>query len=88
MFALDFLIALLPTASLRFSSWLPTKSRGVSKDVRGNLAKSSLTFVVYEWQRGLLGVSDWPKPSRGLSPVLYSQYMSPLHSVAKDESQA
>lgn len=30
MFALNFLIALLSTASLKFSSWLPTKTRGVS----------------------------------------------------------
>ena len=30
MFALDFLIALFSTAALRFSSWLPTKTRDIS----------------------------------------------------------
>lgn len=68
MFALDFLIPLLSTASLGFSSWLATKTRGVSQDVRGSLAKSSLTFVVYRWQRGLLGISNCPKPSKGTFP--------------------
>lgn len=68
MFALDSVIALLSAASLRFPSWLPTKSRGVSWGVRESLAKSSFTLVVCGWQEDLWGISNWPKPSKGNFP--------------------
>lgn len=63
MFALDPVISLLSTASLGFSSWLPTKSRGIPWGVRESWAKSSFTFVVYGWQEDLCDICNWPKPS-------------------------
>jgi len=53
-----FLWHLYPLLLSGFLPAFPPRLEVFSLDVRGSLTKSSLTFVIYGWQRGLLGISN------------------------------